>query len=551
MSKIKFVEKTLEELFENKRGNSKYTKKFCNSHAGDYEVFTGTTIGSFAFVNFYDYEIDLLTYTTDGENAGTLKILTGKYNVGGHRAILLPKYKNMNLEFFEKTLQKRFYDLVKKGDVPSISWRNIKNEIVSIPVNEHLEFDIKKQNEIVKKYRLIEDKKRELKQKLDYINSVEVDFVFNDIGVKLKKILFQDLFEIQRGKVLSLKYINDNKGKYPVYSTQLDKAFGYIDSYMYDGNYLIWNTDGLGGYIRNVNGKFSITNIVGIMKLKKEYIGKINLEYIRRVLQPIFRNSTKGREGTFGKNEYTKINSTMIKNLNIEIEIPVTKDGKIDLEKQNEIVEKYELIEKMKHNITKKGLPFTLANVALNGLTPYIYIYIYIELSHLFDIIRGKSRYTKLYCKENFGDYPIYSADNKSPLSHMKTYDYDGKYLTVSVNGIAGVTRIYNGRFSINADRVILIPKLKNINIDYVSNILESSLRDVAKGRKGLNRKNEFTKLTKSMIENIKIPMPFDMYADLDSDIQSDIENKYKTIFDIKEILSKKVEALMNLDIKF
>jgi hypothetical protein len=33
-------------------------------------------------------------FTTDGEYAGTLKVLTGKYNVGGHRAILLKKDTN-------------------------------------------------------------------------------------------------------------------------------------------------------------------------------------------------------------------------------------------------------------------------------------------------------------------------------------------------------------------------------------------------------------------------------------------------------------------------
>lgn len=353
MSQIKYIKKTIEELFDNKRGNSKYTKKYCNLHAGEYEVFTGTTIGSFGFMNFYDYNQELLTYTTDGENAGTLKILKGKYSVGGHRAILLPKYENINLEYFEKILQKCFYDNVKRGNIPSITWERIKNNIISIPVDENGNFDIIKQNEIVKKNNLIEEKKYELKRRLEVINKVEVKVLGNDIS-KLKAIPFEKIFKIERGKVISKIYINTRKGEYPVYSTQLEEPFGYIDTYMYDGEYLIWNTDGLGGYIRYIKGKFSITNIVGIMKLNNTYKNKINLEYVLRVLQPIFRENTKGREGINGKNEYTKINSTMIKELNIIIDFPITSNGEIDIKKQEEIVGKYNILKKIRQSLNKQ-----------------------------------------------------------------------------------------------------------------------------------------------------------------------------------------------------
>lgn len=48
--------------------------------------------------------------------------------------------------------------------------------------------------------------------------------------------------------------------------------------------------------------------------------------------------------GQNGKNEYTKLNSTMIKNLKIKIPMPVREDDTFDLIKQQEIVSKYELI---------------------------------------------------------------------------------------------------------------------------------------------------------------------------------------------------------------
>lgn len=95
-------------------------------------------------------------------------------------------------------------------------------------------------------------------------------------------------------------------------------------------------------------------------------------------------------------------------------------------------------------------------------------IYIYIRLRDLFEIQRGKSIYTKTYCKNNKGEYPVYSADNNNPLAYRNDYDYDGEYLTLSINGIAGVLTILDGKFSANADRVIFISKVNNINWEYV-----------------------------------------------------------------------------------
>lgn len=352
MAEIRYKNVMLQKIFSNKRGNSKYTKKYCNENKGKYEVFTGTTIGSFGFINTYDYDEELLTYTTDGENAGTIEVLKGKYNIGGHRAILFPKSKNLSILYFKYILQKSFFDNVKKGDVPSLTWSRIKEMNISVPIDEYGNFDIEKQKEIVSKYERIENKKREINEKLKHINEVYLDFM----NVKQEKSIimpFEKLFRIRRGKVISVPYIAKNKGIYPVYSTQLNEPLGYINSYMYDGEYLIWNTDGLGGYIRKVSGKFSITNIVGIMILELEYKEIINLDYVRHYLQPVFRSNIKGREGSGGKNEYTKLNSTMIKNLKIEVPIPIKVDSTFDLEKQNEVVSKYETIEKIKKSINE------------------------------------------------------------------------------------------------------------------------------------------------------------------------------------------------------
>lgn len=128
-------------------------------------------------------------------------------------------------------------------------------------------------------------------------------------------------------------------------------------------------------------------------------------------------------------------------------------------------------------------------------------------------------------------------------------YDYNGKYLSSSINGIAGVLTLLDGKFSTNADRVVFIPKVENINLAYVKNILEPILRNKNKGRKGLKGKNEFTKLTPSMIEDEMIPIPYDVYGEMFVEKQSIIASKYRTIYMIKNEIENRLNELINIDL--
>ena len=108
MVEVRSKRVTLSELFTNKRGNSRYTKAYVNRNTGDFEVYTGSTKTSFGFIDTYEYETPHLTYTTDGEYAGTLDVLQGKYNVGGHRAILISKVDNLSLSYCKYVFQSIF-----------------------------------------------------------------------------------------------------------------------------------------------------------------------------------------------------------------------------------------------------------------------------------------------------------------------------------------------------------------------------------------------------------------------------------------------------------
>lgn len=365
----------------------------------------------------------------------------------------------------------------------------------------------------------------------------------------IKYIDFNDNFDLVRGKVISKEYVDTHKGNYPVYSTQLDSPFGYIDSYMYDGDYLIWNTDGLGGYIRHVTGKFSITNIVGILIPLNDEINKLDSEFLKWYLQPIFRRCRKGREAELGKNEYTKVNSTMIRRLKIQMPIPVNKNGTFDLKQQNQITNIYKQVEYKKNILMKKREYLEKITVLLleNNNNNYQNI----NITELFTPKNGNSKYTKEYCKSYRGSIPLYSGNTEGIFDMVDTYDYDGKYLTWAKDGLAGHMMLHNGKFSLTGHRGILIPndKCQDIDLKYIKFVLEPIFRANKKGREGDLGKNEYTTLNSDMIKKMKdtIPIPIKEDCSFDVEKQQEFASKYELIETIKKGLSDKITELTNI----
>jgi type I restriction enzyme, S subunit len=81
---------------------------------------------------------------------------------------------------------------------------------------------------------------------------------------------------------MSKDYLNTYAGEYPVYSSQTadEGVFGRIKTYDYDGEYITWTTDGANaGSIFYRNGKFSITNVCGLLKVKVDNVDTKFLAY--------------------------------------------------------------------------------------------------------------------------------------------------------------------------------------------------------------------------------------------------------------------------------
>ena len=87
--------------------------------------------------------------------------------------------------------------------------------------------------------------------------------------------IIQDIAEIGRGRVISSVEIDRQKHPlYPVYSSQTSNngIMGYLDNYMFDGEYITWTTDGANaGTVFYRKGKFNCTNVCGTLKIQSKF----------------------------------------------------------------------------------------------------------------------------------------------------------------------------------------------------------------------------------------------------------------------------------------
>lgn len=346
-----------------------------------------------------------------------------------------------------------------------------------------------------------------------------------------------DYFSLFIGKRLVKKDLIKVKGTIPIYSANVKVPISYHHASNitdFNNNFVIWGIDG--DFDFNFIAKetpFVTTDHCGTIRILSD---DILSEYLMLLLE-------------YKKHEYgfDRGLRASLKNMQqVVIEVPLNEQGNIDIEKQKEVVEKYQNIYELKEKISfyrRKILDITIKHEN-EALTKNF------ELKGIFDVERGISKYTKKYGNLNKGDFPVYSASNREALTFINTFDFDGEYLTWATNGFAGYMKIIDGKFSINSDRGLLKPKSDKINIKYIKYILEPILRDIAKGRKGENGEDEFTKVYPSMIENLSIPIPINKKGDLDLTAQEEIASLHYRMNEIKSLIVAELEKVYSTNIK-
>jgi len=172
----------LKDLFNFIKGNAGYTRKYFQSHTGEYPVYSGQTsnYGKIANIDTYDFDTNnekWLTWTTDGIYAGTVFARNGKFSMTTHCGLMKQKPKfpnNIDIEYLQHLLNKILPNYAVGDQNRRVTKEIISNISIEIPTKENGEFDLEEQKQIAKKYNKIEENKSKLIYMLEQIKNTQV-----------------------------------------------------------------------------------------------------------------------------------------------------------------------------------------------------------------------------------------------------------------------------------------------------------------------------------------------------------------------------------------
>ncbi|WP_406617557.1 restriction endonuclease subunit S [Mycoplasmopsis adleri] len=247
--------------------------------------------------------------------------------------ILIPKIQDVSIMFVYYFMQTITYEI----DQHSRQWISNYSKLL-IP-----KIPLKMQEKIVEILERFSILKAELKAELE-ARGKQFEFwknnLFNFKDFKIKTI--SEMCEITRGKVISKQFIANNKGMYPVYSSQTvnNGILGNINTYDFDGNYLTWTTDGANaGTIFYRSGKFNVTNVCGLLKIKNDK--ETNIKFLYYALSLVSKDYVN----------YDNSNPKLMSNVMADIKIKIP-----PIETQNKIVSMFDKLSEYSQEINS-GLP--------------------------------------------------------------------------------------------------------------------------------------------------------------------------------------------------
>lgn len=313
-------------------------------------------------------------------------------------------------------------------------------------------------------------------------------------GVEYKRV--DDVCRISRGRVMSKSYIAANEGEYPVYSSQTENEgiLGTICTFDYDGEYLTWTTDGANaGSVFYRNGKFSITNVCGLLDVQDDVVNTKFLYYVLVVVAPKFVNKGMG-------------NPKLMSNVMGRISIPIP-----PLPVQCEIVRILDNFTALTSALTSAlTAELTAQRKRYSGLLNSLLSYegrdaqdgvLWKKLGDIVGIKRGV-RVVKAQLDDT-SEYPVYQ-NSLSPLGYYNNSNCDANktfLITAGAAGEIGYSYIpfwaADDCYYFDCDESILIER-------YLYYALKTSQHRIKK----MVRNASVPRLGRSSVENLLIPIP-------------------------------------------
>lgn len=297
-----------------------------------------------------------------------------------------------------------------------------------------------------------------------------------------------EVANLVRGKVISKDFIRDNAGIYPVYSSQTanDGVLGYIDSYMFDGDFLTWTTDGAyAGTIFRRKGRFNITNVCGLMDITDQ---RLLQDYLYYWLSLIAKSYVQEGMG----------NPKLMSNVASTILIPIP-----SLSEQQRIVSILDTftssISNLKQQIEERRKQYEYERDLLLDLEGKEGVEMK-KLGEVCKLERGVRVVKKDLQKE--GVLPVYQ-NSLTPLGYYDKSNYPENTTFVICAGAAGEVGFSNKAFWAADDcTCVVCPSF--VHSKYIYNYLISNQRIL----RSQVRKASIPRLSKDVIGKLIVPLP-------------------------------------------
>lgn len=336
-------------------------------------------------------------------------------------------------------------------------------------------------------------------------------------GVEFRKV--GDIANISRGKVMSKDFLKENAGEYPVYSSQTENEgkLGSITTYMFDGEYLTWTTDGANaGTVFYRSGKFSVTNVCGVIDNISEDVNTKYLYYVLNRVAPTYVNSGMG-------------NPKLMSNVMARISLPIP-----PLEIQREIVRILDNFTELTAELTARKAQYSYYR---DKLLQYETIIEELEIGEVCNLSAGGDVPKDRFSKEKTERYKIPIISNGSGINALYGYTDIPKVVepsvTVAARGTIGYAEYRDYPYFPIIRLITLIPKdIKRLNTKYLYYCLQ--------GRKYKIPMSGIPQLTVPMLKKQKVSIP---PLDVQNRIVNVLDNFEKICSDLNIGLPAEIEA--------
>ena len=283
-----WIYKTIDEIFELRNGYtpSKANQSFWNNgtipwfRMEDIRLNGGVLYDAIQHITpeavkgsglFEPYSIILATTATIGEHAMIIadSLANQRFTNFKVRKSLSHRYDPYYLYYYFFRIDEWCLKNTNAGGLLSVDIPSLKRKAIYAPL-------LDEQTKIVKLLRLIDERiatQNKIIEDLKKLKSaISLKMLHSDSWEQFK---IKDIASIGRGRVISSIEISQQENPlYPVYSSQTSNEgiMGYLDNYMFEGEYISWTTDGANaGTVFYRNGKFNCTNVCGLLKLRNGF----------------------------------------------------------------------------------------------------------------------------------------------------------------------------------------------------------------------------------------------------------------------------------------